>query len=561
MRRLLAVIFCVFLLTTTVYADNAVSSASSTGSITQSGTCQITLTVTIRLDSPVSSLTFPLAADVSSVSINGGSAGLKKENGVYCVKLNYLKNQTGSFPLTIHYTVNNVVTTDEETGKQTVSIPLLYGFKYPVEKMSFSISMPAEFDAEPVFYSGYHDQDIERSIRYSTSGTVISGTVTTQLKDSETLFLTLEAPEGMFPKSRAAGGSLLFDAWAMGVCAVLAFAYWLFTMSRLPNFPIYRSTPPDGISAGVVGSYLVRKPADLTMMVIHWAQLGYLIMHLDDNGRVILHKKMDMGNERNAFEQRCFKNLFSKKKMLDATGYRYARLYENTARISRRYAAGYRKDSGKPMILRILSTGVGLFAGIAIGDCVSNSPVWRVIWMILFGTLVTIAVWQIQKGMYCLYLQDKSDLVYALIWTAAALGAGLVIKNALVYAAIAVGWSLFAGLLGAFGGRRSENGSRNQADLMGLRRYMRKVTKAELIRIIRSNPDYYYELAPFAISMGVDRKFAKQFGSLRIPACTWLVTGMAAPRTASEWYPLLREAAASMNALAKRPFWEKYSDR
>ena len=569
MRRIFALILCMLLLTTTVYAANGVSSASSTGSVSQSGTCQITLSVTLRLDEPVSGLTFPLGTDVSGVSLNGGSASVKKVNGVSCVNLNYLNDQTGSFPLTIHYTVNNVVTseekTDEETGdpiiKQTITIPLLYGFKYPVEKMSFSVSMPGEFDAEPVFLSGYHEQDIERSITYTTSGTMISGTVNTQLKDSETLFLTLEAPEGMFPLSQAAGGSLAFDIWAMGVCAVFAVAYWLFTMSHLPSFPVYRSTPPEGISAGVVGSYLIHKPADLTMMVVHWAQLGYLIMHLDDNGRVILHKKMDMGNERSAFEQRCFKSLFAKKQMVDATGYRYARLYEKTAQLSQRYAAGYRKDSGNPLLLRILATGVGLFAGIAMGDLVSTSPAWRIIWMILFGILVTLAVWQIQKGMYSLRTYGKADLIYALIFTVVVLGAGLVIQNAFVYAAIAVGWGILSGLMGAFGGKRSENGSRNFADLMGLRRYMRKVTKAELARILRSNPDYYYELAPFAFAMGVDKKFAKQFGSLRIPACNWLVTGMTPPRTPLEWYPLLREAVESMNALATRPFWEKYNSR
>ena len=561
MRRIFAVILCILLLTTTVYASNAVSSANSTGSVTASGTCQITLSVTIRLDEPVSSLTFPLGTDVSGVSLNGGSASIKKENGISCVNLNYLKNQTGSFPLTIHYTVNNVVTSDEETGKQTITIPLLYGFKYPVEKMSFSVSMPDRFDGSPVFLSGYHEQDIERSITYSVSGAVISGTVNTQLKDSETLFLTLEAPEGMFPQTQAAGGSLLFDAWAMGICGLLAVIYWFATMSHLPSWPIYRSTPPEGISAGVVQSYLARKPADLTMMVIHWAQLGYLIIHLDDNGRVLLHRKMDMGNERSAFEQRCFKNLFAKKQMVDATGYRYARLYENVARISQRYSAGYRKDSGNPLLLRIVSTGVGLFAGLAIGDLVSTSPAWRIIWMMLFGILATLAVWQIQKGMYCLRLYGKADLIYGLICAVAVLGVGLVIKNAFVYAAIAVGWGFLSGLMGAYGGKRSENGSRNYADLMGLRRYMKKVTKAELARILRSNPDYYYELAPFAIALDVDKKFAKQFGSLRIPACNWLVTGMAAPRTPNEWHPLLREAVEGMNALASRPFWEKYTNR
>ena len=559
MRRIPALILCLFLLTTTVHASNAVSGATSTGSVTSSGTCQITMTVNIRLDAPDSSLVFPLGPDVSGVSLNGGAAGLTRENGINCVKLNHLKDQTGVFPITIQYTLNSIVTTDEETGIQTVSIPILYGFEYPVEKLSFSVAMSDVFDAAPTFLSGYHEQDIERSITYSISGATITGTVDTPLKDRETLFLSLQAPEGMFPKAQTAGGSVVFDAWAMGIFAFLALFYWFATMSRLPSWPVYRSTAPDGLCAGMVGSYLTRKPADLTLMVIHWAQLGYLIMHLDDNGRVILHKKMNMGNERSAFERRCFKSLFGKKQMMDATGYRYARLHESTARASRRSSAGYRKGSGNPLLLRILATVVGAFAGIAIGDLVSTSPAWRIIWMILMGSLSTAASWQIQKGMFCLRQPDKADLFYASVFAVAVLGSGIVIKNAFVYALVSILWSALAGIMAAWGGQRSENGIRIYSDLTGLRRYMKNVTKTELLRILRSNPDYYYELIPFAYAMGVGKKFSKQFGSLRIPACTWLVTGMAAPRTPMEWLPLLQEAVQAMDALSKRPAWEKHS--
>lgn len=561
MRRIFALILCIFLLTSTVYATNAVSGITSTGTVTSSGTCQIALTVNLRLDSPDSSLVFPLGTDVSGVTLNGGAAGLTKENGITCVKLNHLKDQTGVFPITIHYTVNNIVTTDEETGIQTVSIPLLYGFEYPVELMKFSVSMPDLFDAAPVFLSGYHEQDIERSISYSISGATITGTVDMALKDRETLYLSLQAPEGMFPKAQTAGGSLLFDSWAMGICAGLAILYWFATMARVPSWPVYRSTAPDGICAGMVGSYLTRKPADLTLMVVHWAQLGYLIMHLDDNGRVILHRKMNMGNERSAFERRCFKNLFGKKQMMDATGYRYARLHEATARASRRFSAGYRKGSGNPLLLQILSTGVGLFAGIAIGDLVSTSPAWRIIWMLLMSMLTTAASWQIQKGMFALRQPDKAELFYSAVFAVAVLGTGIVIKGSLVYALIVIGWSALAGIMGAWGGKRTENGVRIHSDLAGLRRYMKKVTRPELNRILRSNPNYYYELIPFAYAMGVEGKFSKQFDSLRIPACTWLVTGMAPPRTPSEWIPLLREAVQAMDALAKRPIWEKYTGR
>lgn len=177
------------------------------------------------------------------------------------------------------------------------------------------------------------------------------------------------------------------------------------------------------------------------------------------------------------------------------------------------------------------------------------------------GMLTTAASWQIQKGMFALRQPDKGDLFYSAVFAVAVLGTGIVIKGSLVYALIVIGWSALAGIMGAWGGKRTENGVRIHSDLAGLRRYMKKVTRPELNRILRSNPNYYYELIPFAYAMGVEGKFSKQFDSLRIPACTWLVTGMAPPRTPSEWIPLLREAVQAMDALAKRPIWEKYTGR
>ena len=304
MRRFLALMLCCLLFATTVYADNAASSVQSNATVSSDGSCQVSLTMSIRLDEPVSSLSLPLGSGVSSVRLNGSGARTFTSNGITNVRLNNLvRNVTGTVPITVTFTVNSVVTTEEGQDaegqpitKQIVTVPLLYGFNYPVEQMSFTVTMPGEFDTVPTFLSGYHQQDIESSITSSVSGAAITGSVTQTLKDHETLVMTLEVPADMFPQNQAAGGSLLFDAIAMGVCGALALIYWLMTMSCLPRFPIRRSTAPEGVTAGNLGSYLVRRGADLSMMVISWAQLGYLVIQMDQRGRVHLHKRMEMGN-------------------------------------------------------------------------------------------------------------------------------------------------------------------------------------------------------------------------------------------------------------------------
>ena len=74
---------------------------------------------------------------------------------------------------------------------------------------------------------------------------------------------------------------------------------------------------------------------------------------------------------------------------------------------------------------------------------------------------------------------------------------------------------------------------------------MRIAGKADVQRILAANRNYYFELAPYALVLGVDKRFAEKFSKARLPACTWLVSRHN-KRTAPEWYPLLRQVYAAM---------------
>lgn len=556
MRRVIALLVCIFLFAVPAHAANAAPAVSTTAVVTENGACQVTIEADIRLDEPARGLKFPLGTDIHSVTLNGSAAPLTQSGGITSINLSHLDGKMGLYSCTISYTVNSVVTVDED-GKQIVTVPLLYGFPYPVETMSFSVTMPTEFDTVPAFYSGYHGQDIERQMSASVSGTVIRGSVAQELKDSETLFLTLAAPEGMFPASRTFGGSLGFDAAAMAVCAVLALLYWILTMRCLPRIAPRRATVPEGICAGQLGPYLVHRGADLPVMVLQWAQLGYLIIHMDENGRVFLHKKMDMGNERSTFELRCFRDLFGRKRMLEASGFRFQKVCDKAAALSRRQSNGYRFSRGSEGLFRLLSCLLGLFAGIAMGDTISTNHTWRLIVMGALGAASFALCWFIQDAMSCLHLRGKAPLKLGIAAAAVLLAAGFLCR-CFTYSLGAVVWNLIAGVMAAYGGRRTDNGSRIFTEILGLRRHMRKAGKGELRRILASNRNYYFELSPYALALGVDKTFAEKFGDARLPACTWLVTGIDS-RTAPEWYTQLREVYQAMTrdrkpTLAERIF-------
>ena len=554
MRRILAFLICIILFLVPIHAANAAPRVSTTAVVRANGTCAVTIEADIRLDDPARGLKFPLGTDIKSVTLNGSPAPLSQSEGITSVNLSHLDGKLGLYSCTIAFEINSVVTVDDN-GKQIVTVPLLYGFPYLVEDMSFEVTMPSRFDTVPSFHSGYHGQDIERQMSASISGSVIRGSVTQELKDSETLFMKLAAPEGMFPAGQTFGGSLKYDALAMGILAAAALLYWMLRMGTYPRYSPRRATPTEGLCAGQVPTYLTRRPGDLPVMVLQWSQLGYLIIHLDDNGRVFLHKKMNMGNERTVFEQRCFRDLFGRKMMVDASGYRFQRAADKAAALSRRQAGGYRNPLTSITMFRLLSSLVGLFAGIAMGDTIATDHTWRVILMASFGVVSALLSWIIVGNLDCLHTRGKAGLKLSLT-AAAALVILSLFCNAIAYGAAAAIWSLLAGLLSAYGGKRTDNGLRIYSEILGLRRHMRKAGKGELRRILASNRNYYFELAPYALILGVDKTFAEKFGDARLPACTWLVSGIDV-RTAPEWYPQLREVYTAMHRESKGTLAEK----
>jgi hypothetical protein len=166
------------------------------------------------------------------------------------------------------------------------------------------------------------------------------------------------------------------------------------------------------------------------------------------------------------------------------------------------------------------------------------------------------ASWYIQEIFQFLHLRGKLEMTLGWLLSAEFLILGFM-SNCIFYALGAVAGNLLIGYLAAYSGRRTENGIQIRCELLGLRHHMKNVSKAELMRIMQTNTDYYYELAPYALAMGVDKPFAQRFGSLRQPACNWLIADMGSVNTATEWYPVLRNVVKAMDTLQKRPPWEK----
>lgn len=559
MRRIFIAILCLLLLTTAVSAAGSVTNLQSNATLASDGTCQISMVLQLYMDGADSDLKFPLPGVARDITLNGDRAKTSRADSMRWVDLSEVVHGPGNYTLTLHYSLPDMVRSEEKSGL-VLTLPLLSGFAYPIDSMEFSITLPGETDKIPQFTSTYHPESMESYLNYTADGAVISGYILQGLKDHEKLTMTLPVTEKMFPQNIAKQWSLSYDDLLQYALLILALTYWLIFLRCGFFRPHRRVQAPDGITAGELGCTLNGLGVDLPTTVLSWAQMGYLTIELTGSGRVILHKTMDMGNERSEFEVRTFKTLFGKRSRVDGSSEHFARLGRKVGKTIPGFRHYFKKNTGNPLIFRGIATGIGAVAGYSLAVAFASDTLWQVLLSVLLVPLGAALSWLIQDGARGIRLRHRLDLYIALgccgLWLL--LGSW---SNQWAVAVFVILSQIFTGLAAIHGGRRTESGLMARRETAGLRQYLRNISPGELIRILENNPEYYFTMAPNAIALGVDRAFARQFGNRQVPACPYLQVSGKQDLTARQWNEHLRQVVGILSARQRTLFLEKIFKR
>lgn len=548
MRRILLILLTIVLLSTLITGVSAATSATkveSYATVSPDGSCQVTATVYLHLDEPKDGLTFPVPEGATNVTVNGSRVRSWRSGGALQLDLNRaFGSVTGDISFTVNYTLHGVVVRNEIGGME-LRLPMVSGFAYPIDHMSFSVTLPGEVKVLPAFSSGYYQTSIEKYLTCSVEGAAVTGATTQELKDHETMVMTLPVDSSMFHSVSLPMQSTPVDDIAMAVCGALALLYWLIFL-RAP-FPRKRAAacPPDGYSAGQAGSILFLQGCDLSVMVLTWARLGYVQLRRS-RGRVTIIRQMDMGNERGAFERKCFKRLFAKRDTVDTGSNFYAGLCKNLDQSRTDASALLRSRTGNPRIFRIFAALIGLFSGVGVGIAISSGGFLQGLWIVMFAILGGILAWLMHGWAACMLLRDRRAAWRALAAAAVWLLLGLV-SGEIGVALGAVAAQVLAGVLLAMGGRRTEAGRQVLEQTLGLRSYLKKLTPAQVRSACASDPDFFYNMAPWAVALGVDRRFARHFAGEKLPACLYIVGDKESPSGPMQANAWLRQVLADMD--------------
>ena len=208
------------------------------------------------------------------------------------------------------------------------------------------------------------------------------------------------------------------------------------------------------------------------------------------------------------------------------------------------------------MIFRYLGLGVALFAGIAMGIAIGAGAIVQWLWVVMMAVAALVSGWYMQRWAEGILLQNKRALWLGLLMGVLWILIGILAAQIIVGIVLALS-QLLAGLMASFGGRHTKQGRQVQGQVAGLRHVLKTISPDQRKRITNQDPEYFHNMAPYALALGVDRAFAKRFGREKLDPCPYLTTGMDGHRSAAEWSDLFRRALDAMESRSKRLFLEK----
>ena len=570
MKRVFALLACIVILAgclcIPVSAESAASSVNLMCTVNSDGDCLATMTVNLRLEAAVEKLYFPLPLNAKNITLNGSPVSTSRGSAATLVDISKLsRDYVGELALRFEYTLPEAVQItkiNEGTKSQAwvlqLSIPLLSGFDYPVESLTFTITMPpGKMTHRPTLTSIYRQTSIESDIPFQVAGSQIIGSTKTVMNDHEGVTLTMIVPEEMFPTVSTYVREGNPELPYIIAFAVLAFVYWILTLRTWPIIRTQTTTPPEGITAGELGCRLTLCGGDLTMMVFSWAQLGYLYISISEEGRVLLHKRMDMGNERSQFENNIYKMLFGARRVVDATGYTYAKLVRKVQKIVPQERSMYRHNSGNVRIFRGLACVSQVLCGVCVAMNMTGVLPLAILMAIILVPFSMVTAWLIQDIAYRTHLRGKVPVLIGFVCILLWIILGLLCGQIWIPLGCVVGQWAF-GYLAAYGGRRSDLGRHDAGQVLGLRRHVKRLPRNEISRYLRNDPDYYFNYAPYALAMGVINPYSRAFGKRKIDQCPYLVTRVIGKRTADEWGHILADVADAMDRKSRQMQIEKW---
>ncbi len=475
-----------------------------------------------------------------------------EEDGVYCIELGGDKdiNEHGSVAedYVITYTVK---IGDDFTRDFDYVYYNVFGTDYPVaiKNATFSITMPEDIPNDMVYYVGKKGSgDAITLAKQSLSNGKVKFEIATpiDLEAYEGVSVKTILNEGYFKGlseviTKLSGVNTIIIVVSVVAVFVLIIVYVMFGQKRKKCVETVEFYPPDGLNPAECCYLYNGQSNKMSSMFVYWASKGYLKIELDDDKKPKgVRKLQNIPEHLSESEKLAFNKLFENTDYVDIT--------KQNDEIAKTFSASelmIKTSIGKRNSERstnfkwwtiLLSIAILVIA--AVVECIFNNIETLYImemWFLAFGIgLIVVGLGEMVLNYlagtkllgFSLDMKiSKQTKLTVLIFYVLGVGAVVVVNIVLSHMmALSIWTRLLASvplivslICRPLATEYNDKWRDTIGRIKGFRNNLLLVEADKLQKLVDDDPEYFYNILPYAYAFGITEKFIEKFEHLTIP--------------------------------------------
>lgn len=426
------------------------------------------------------------------------------------------------------------------------------GWDCPISNITFTIKMPKRFDDDKLnFTYGKKGSTENDAVSWIVEGRTITGLLNGSLGPNEALTVALPLPQGYFEDAKSLNDGFIDRfGWILSALAFIGGIFiWTAMGKKKQSFPTVEFYPPQGTTSADVGFLIDGRvdPFDITSLIIYWADKGYLSITEQTKKKLIgtkksflLTKLREMGNEVKPYERKMFSEMFSYGNGIQVyTEELSNRFYKTADEVKHLVKNNYESDpetrifDKKNVICKLLLWVMMVLTVfpvlvVCVVRALNEDMGKSLLISLLFSVFITGALYALMYNITNWSGLPKKgrigQLFTAFVFTGLFTGLSIYLageSGILIFMIIAIACTMILAALSCRCKRRTSIGTWYEERLVGFREFI-KATELDRIKLlVNDNPQYFYNVLPFAMVMGVTDKWAKNFENIMVSPPNW----------------------------------------
>ncbi|HZJ88676.1 MAG TPA: DUF2207 domain-containing protein [Sphaerochaeta sp.] len=422
------------------------------------------------------------------------------------------------------------------------------GWQAPINTFQFLITFPKPIDPEMVFLTGgrYGSTALLDEFTISSDRTQIAGRAS-GLQAGEARTLRVQLPEGYFSEVVSVAGRtrLLSAVAALLTLVMLVHAGFVFSRyGREELFvPVVRFDAPSGLTPLEVG-YLadgVVDNKDLTSMIFHWADGGYLTIEEGKKKQFTFTKIKDLLTNK-AHERKLFDDFFNAGDGTTVTLKQLQSSKFGTSMVSvktmvRKYFKGPRALADqKAERMRTFSLLYGpasiLLISYALTAHIREEMIiaFALLGAAAFGSAIFTATrleatWLVGSKFKRAMRILGFALLLLLLFIVASFFASFELEHSpflsIAMAILLISAPALCGMYTVFTSKRSAYAQTRLEEIAGFMEFIKAVEVPRLELMVKEDPQLFYHVLGYAVVLGLEKTWAKKFATIAIEDASW----------------------------------------